>query len=572
MTSFLDKVSSNISTKNKKSIIFTIDDEPQVLNAVERDLRSKYSKNFRIMKSVSSKEALNTIKELKKRNDIVSLFLVDQRMPEIEGTEFLSEASKVFPNAKKVLLTAYADTEAAIRSINEIGLDYYLVKPWHPPEDHLYPVLDDLLDDWEANTISRFEDIKIIGSVWSAKSHNIKEFLARNRVPYRWMDLDTDPESSEFLESVGLDYEKTIEKIPLVFLPDGSILYKPSQEELANKIGMKTEAIDDFYDLIVIGAGPAGLAAGVYGPAEGLRTVIIEKIASGGQAGTSSRIENYLGFPNGISGQDLARRAETQVKRLGGEILLPNEAIKVEIENNYKIVTLKDGKQIRSHALLIATGIETKLLDIPDLEPLVGAGVYYGAAMTEIRYYRDKEVFILGGGNSAGQSAMYFSKYAKEVNIVIRRSSLIDTMSTYLIDRINDSDNIHVIPNTVVESVKGETSLESIILKDLKTNEKRELPATGLFIFIGAKPRTELLSDLVERDEQGYLLTGRDLLIDNKKPKGWNRNREPFIFETNVPGIFAAGDVRHDSSKRVAAAVGEGSVTVRLIHQYLKEV
>jgi thioredoxin reductase (NADPH) len=369
-----------------------------------------------------------------------------------------------------------------------------------------------------------------------------------------------------------MTYENIVDKLPVIFLSDGSILYAPSQDKLATNIGMKTEATDEFYDLIVVGAGPAGLAAGVYGPAEGLRTVIIEKIASGGQAGTSSRIENYLGFPKGISGQDLARRAETQVKRLGGEILLPNEAIKVELESSYKIVTLKDGKQIRSHALLIASGVETKLLDIPDLEHLVGAGVYYGAAMTEVHNYKDKEVFLLGGGNSSGQSAMNFSKYAKKVNILIRRSSLVETMSKYLIDRIDNSENISVITDTVVESVKGETFLESITLKDLKTKESREIPASGLFIFIGAKPRTELLADLVERDEQGYLLTGRDLLIGGKKPKGWNRKREPFIFETNVPGIFAAGDVRHDSSKRVAAAVGEGSVTVRLIHQYLKEV
>ena len=559
-------------SSQKKPIILTIDDEPQVLNAVERDLRKKYGKKYRIMKSNSGTEAIKLVKQLKKRNETISLFLVDQRMPQMEGTEFLIEATKVFSSTKKVLLTAYADTEAAIRSINDINLDYYLVKPWNPPEENLYPVLDDILDDWEANVILRYEGIKILGTLWSAKSHEIKDFLARNRVPYQWFDIDCDPESQEYLESLNLSTEKAIKQLPIVFLTDGSTLLSPTQDDLANKIGMKTQASSDFYDLIVIGGGPAGLAAGVYGPAEGLKTVVIEKIATGGQAGTSSRIENYLGFPNGISGLDLARRAETQVKRLGGEILLPQEVTKIDIEDNYKIVSLKDGKILRSHALIIATGIETKLINIPGIDPLIGAGVYYGAAITEANSYRDKEIFILGGGNSAGQSAMFFSAYVKKVSIIIRRSSLVESMSQYLIERIENSENINLITDTVIEEIKGDSTLKTLFLKNLNSKKVQEVSASALFIFIGATPRTELLEDLVERDEQGYILTGRDLLIKGRKPKNWNRKRDPLIFETNIPGIFAAGDVRHDSSKRVAAAVGEGSVTVQLIHQYLKEV
>ncbi|OLS26364.1 MAG: Thioredoxin reductase [Candidatus Heimdallarchaeota archaeon LC_3] len=559
-------------SSQKKPIILTIDDEPQVLNAVERDLRKKYGKKYRIMKSNSGTEAIKLVKQLKKRNETISLFLVDQRMPQMEGTEFLIEATKVFSSTKKVLLTAYADTEAAIKSINDINLDYYLVKPWNPPEENLYPVLDDILDDWEANVILRYEGIKILGTLWSAKSHEIKDFLARNRVPYQWFDIDCDPESQEYLESLNLSTEKAIKQLPIVFLTDGSTLLSPTQDDLANKIGMKTQASSDFYDLIVIGGGPAGLAAGVYGPAEGLKTVVIEKIATGGQAGTSSRIENYLGFPNGISGLDLARRAETQVKRLGGEILLPQEVTKIDIEDNYKIVSLKDGKILRSHALIIATGIETKLINIPGIDPLIGAGVYYGAAITEANSYRDKEIFILGGGNSAGQSAMFFSAYVKKVSIIIRRSSLVESMSQYLIERIENSENINLITDTVIEEIKGDSTLKTLFLKNLNSKKVQEVSASALFIFIGATPRTELLEDLVERDEQGYILTGRDLLIKGRKPKNWNRKRDPLIFETNIPGIFAAGDVRHDSSKRVAAAVGEGSVTVQLIHQYLKEV
>jgi thioredoxin reductase (NADPH) len=476
---------------SRKPIILTVDDEVQVLNAIERDLRSKYGKNYRIIKANSGKEAISTVEKLKARNETIALFVADQRMPEMEGTEVLENVLKLYPDAKKILLTAYADTKAAIASINTIGLDYYLTKPWDPPEEVLYPILDDLLDDWLAHTQLPYYGIRVVGTLWSGK-----------------------------------------------------------------------------------GAGPAGLAAGVYGASEGLRSLIIEKQATGGQAGTSSRIENYLGFPKGLSGADLARRAQSQAERLGAEILLPQEVAKVDLEGNYKVIQLKNGKELRSYSVIVASGIEVKRFDVPGEDRLVGAGVYYGAAMTEAAYFKDEEIYVLGGGNSAGQGAMFFSRYAKKVNIVIRRPSLVETMSHYLIDQLDATENIELIPNTTIEELKGDNQLEGLTLKDTNTGDERNVDAAAIFIFIGAVPRTEIVEHLVERDEKGYIITGLDL----KKRRSWRKNikwtreRDPLTFETSVPGIFAAGDVRYDSSKRVAAAVGEGAVAVRLIHQYLQEV
>ncbi|MHA2249472.1 MAG: FAD-dependent oxidoreductase [Candidatus Kariarchaeaceae archaeon] len=555
---------------SKKPIIITIDDEVQVLNAIERDLRTNYGRDYRIIKANSGREAITTVEKLKARNETVALFVADQRMPDIDGTEVLEQVLKLYPDAKKILLTAYADTKAAITSINSIGLDYYLTKPWDPPEELLYPVLDDLLDDWQAYVDQPYDGIRIAGNLWSRKSHDIKDFLAKNRVPYQWLDLEKDQPTVSLLESLKLDRNK----LPIVFFEDGSHLIQPTRSQVAEKIGMQTEATTDFYDLIIIGAGPAGLAAGVYGASEGLRSLIIEKQATGGQAGTSSRIENYLGFPKGLSGADLARRAQSQAERLGAEILLPQEVVKVDLDGNYKIITLKNGKELRSYSIVLASGVEVRRFNVPGEDKLVGAGVYYGAAMTEAAYYKGEEIYVLGGGNSAGQGAMFFSRYAKKVNIVIRRSSLVETMSQYLIEQLDATENIELIPNTTIQELKGETKLEGLTLKDAETGEEKDVNAAAIFIFIGAAPRTEIIEHLVERDEKGYIKTGLDLIEGRawRKKVKWIKERDPFTFETSVPGIFAAGDVRYDSSKRVAAAVGEGAVAVRLIHQYLREV
>lgn len=487
-------------------------------------------------------------------------------MPEMEGTTFLNHSLQIYPNAKKILLTAYADTEAAIDSINKIGLDYYLSKPWET--DRLYEILDDLLLDWNAQVLEDFDGIRVLGTLWSASSHALKDFLARNLIPYKFVDLDREHDAQALVSSLGINQTQ----IPVVLFEDGSKLVQPSISELAERVGLKTEASEEFYDLIIIGGGPAGLAAGVYGASEGLRTILIEKSATGGQAGTSSRIENYLGFPKGLSGADLARRATTQAERLGCEILVPQEVVKVVTDGQFKLVKLSNGKELRAHAIIISTGVEIRRFNVPGEERLTGAGVYYGAAMTEAAYYKGKEVYVLGGGNSAGQGAMFFSRYASKVNIVIRRDSLVETMSSYLIDQLESTPNVELIPNTTIEKVEGDQKLESLILKNKETGEEQEVPAAALFIFIGASPRTDMVGEIVARDEKGFILTGTDLNSVSGTKFRWIQKRDPYLFETNVPGIFATGDVRHDSSKRVAAAVGEGAVAVRLIHQYLKEV
>jgi len=550
-----------------KPVILTIDDEPQVLNAIQRDLRKHFRGTYRILKAGSGDEALETTRQLKQRGDVVALFLADQRMPGMEGTAFLARAMKLFPEAGKVLLTAYADTEAAISSINEIGLDYYLMKPWDPPEQNLYPVLDDLLEAWEATADIPYDGIQVAGTQWSPSSHEVKDFLARNRIPYRWLDIERDPAAREMVAAVN-----GASALPVLFFPDGTVLERPDRPTLAAKVGMRTRASADFYDLVVIGGGPAGLAAAVYGASEGLGTVMIEREATGGQAGTSSRIENYLGFPKGLSGADFARRATSQAERLGAELLLPQEVAAIRTEDPYRIITLTDGTEISCYAVVLASGMRVRRLQVPGIQELTGAGVYYGAALTEAAHYRGEPVFVVGGANSAGQAAMYFSRYASRVTMVVRGDGLKDSMSQYLIDQIAATPNIEVWSHTEVAEARGSDRLEALVLENNQSQETMEVPATALFIFIGSAPNSGVVADLVRRDERGFVLTGPDLLTGGKRPRGWRLDRPPSLLETSVPGIFAAGDVRYGSSKRVAAAAGEGSVAVRLVHEYLATV
>ena len=474
----------------------------------------------------------------------------------------------MFPAAKRALLTAYADTDAAIRAINSTQIDYYLLKPWDPPEERLYPVLDDLLDDWFADFRPPFEGIRVVGYRWSPQSHQVKDFLARNLIPYQWLDIELEPEAQTLVNYVEPDEQS----LPLVLFPDGTRLIKPSNRAIAERIGLKTQAERPFYDLLIVGGGPAGLAAAVYGASEGLSTVMIEREAPGGQAGSSSRIENYLGFPIGLSGGDLTRRAVTQARRFGVEILTPQEVTQVRAEDPYRIVKLSDGSEISCHALLVATGVSYRRLDVPGMEALYGAGVYYGAAQTEAIACSGEDVYIVGGANSAGQAAMYFSKHARKVIMLIRGESLTKSMSQYLIEQIASTDNIEVQPFTQVVEVKGTSHLEAISLENVTTGTIETVPATSLFIFIGASPRTDWLEGVIERDRNGFILTGSELLSERKRPKGWTLDRDPFLLETNIPGIFAAGDVRYGSVKRVASGVGEGAIAVQFIHRYLSKV
>jgi thioredoxin reductase (NADPH) len=551
-----------------KPIIITVDDEIQVLNAIVRDLRQHFGSEYRIVKANSGAEALDTLRQLKQRNSPVALLLADQRMPEMTGTEYLSKAVDFYPEARKVLLTAYADTEAAITSINEIGLDHYLMKPWDPPDQHLYPVLDDLLSDWLATVQLPYDGIRVAGTLWSPQSHNIKDLLSRNRIPYQWLDIETDPQAQGLVDSV-LNGDR---RLPVVFFPDGSTMIQPDFRTLAEKVGLQTQATQPYYDLIIIGAGPAGLGAAVYGASEGLSTALIEREATGGQAGTSSRIENYLGFPKGISGSDLARRATDQARRLGAEILTAVEVVNVRVEDLYKIVTLNDGTELSCKALIIASGVSVRTLDEPGVEKLVGAGIYYGAALTEAAHYRDQHVFVVGGANSAGQAAMFFSRFASQVTMLVRGMSLTSSMSQYLIDQISSTENIAVKANTVVTEAIGEEKLEAIRIKDHVTGEEVVVPAAALFIFIGAKSHSEMVAGVVDRNSAGFIRAGRSLARKGDRPKGWTLHRDPFPLETNVPGIFVAGDVRDEAVRRVASAVGEGAIAVSQVHQYLKSV
>jgi thioredoxin reductase (NADPH) len=554
-----------------KPVLLTVDDDPEVLRAIERDLRRQYGNEFRVLRAESGAAGLEIVRELKVRNSAVALFLIDQKMPGMSGVEFFAEAISLYPDAKRVLLTAYADTEAAIAAINEASVNYYLLKPWHPPEENLYPVIDELLEDWQAAVPPQFEGIRVLGNRWSPASHNIKDFLARNHVPYQWLDVENERTDAEVREVIGLLAEEEKRALPLVIFPNGLRLRQPMAAELAEHAGLKTRASETFYDLAIVGGGPAGLAAAVYGASEGLRTVMIEREAPGGQAGMSSRIENYLGFPSGLTGADLARRAVVQAKRFGVEILSA-EATAVRLDGPYRFLTLADGAELSCHALLVATGVQWRKLDAPGVERLTGAGIYYGAAMTEAMLTRDEDVYVVGGANSAGQAAMYFSKYARRVVMLVRGSSLAASMSQYLINQLKATANVQIEFNSSIAEAHGTDHLEAISVLCSSTGEINKVPANSLFIMIGAAPNTEWLANIVERDERGFILSGPLVMRDGKRPKGWTLDRDPALLETNVPGIFVVGDVRHGSVKRVASGVGEGSVAISFVHQYLSKV
>ena len=554
-----------------KPILLTVDDDPDVLRAIERDLRSQYGAEYRVVSSDSPESALDLLKALKVRNDGVALLLADQRMPHMDGVVFLQQARQIFPDAKRALLTAYADTNAAIAAINQANLDYFFMKPWDPPTEHLYPQLDDLLDDWQASYRPAFQGIRVLGTRWSPRSYELRDFLARSHVPYQWIDVEgaaNDPETKRLLEALGPDAAD----LPVVLFSDGTKLLNSVPAEVAQKVGLRTRAETSFYDLAIVGGGPAGLAAAVYGASEGLHTVMVEKEAPGGQAGMSSRIENYLGFPAGLSGGDLARRAVVQAKRFGVEILAPQEAVGVRVEGPYRIIKLADGNEISCHALMIASGVQWRRLEAPGIDQLQGAGVYYGGGATEALSCKGEIVYVVGGANSAGQAAMNFAKYAERVVILVRGDSLSSTMSQYLIDQIKETPNIQLWTHASVAEVHGDTHLEEISVVCSDTSKVERVPASAMFIFIGALPRTDWLANTIERDERGFVLTGADLMQAGQHPKGWSLDRDPFLLETNVPGIFAVGDVRHGSVKRVASGVGEGSVAVQFIHQYLSKV
>jgi thioredoxin reductase (NADPH) len=551
-----------------KPIILTTDDEIEVGNAIERDLKKKFGKDFRIMKTTSGKEALDTIRQLKRRNAQIALFLTDQRMPEMEGTDFLEEAMKLYPEARKVLLTAYADTDAAIAAINKLALDYYLMKPWDPPEEKLYPIIADLLEDWQSINRPPFEGIRVIGNQWAPASYQVKNFLVRNNIPYLWLDVEQTEEARQLIKIPG----KPDMELPCLIFPDGTVLQKPEHRDIAERVGLRTTADKPFYDLIIVGAGPAGLAAAVYGASEGLHTLVIEQQAPGGQAGMSSRIENYLGFPGGLSGSELARRAVTQARRFGVEILTAQKVVKLIAGGPSRSVRLSDGKELGCRAMLIATGVSYRQIKAKGIERLTGAGVYYGYAMSEGESVMGREVFIVGGANSAGQAAMYLSQFAKMVTILIRGESLSSSMSKYLIDQIGATDNIRVWAKKEVKETIGTDRLEKLVIQCNDSQTTETVDASALFIFIGARPHTEWLGDIVARDEHGFILSGPDIPLKKRIPSDPSKQHLPFLLETSLPGVFVAGDVRHGSVKRVASAVGEGSMAVMYIHRYLSSV
>ncbi len=551
-----------------KPAIVAVDDDPQVLAAVARDLRARYGADYRIVQAPSGADALGAVDELLARGEAVALFLVDQRMPTMSGTEFLLEARPRFPDAKRLLLTAYADTAAAIEAINEVGLDHYLMKPWDPPDEHLYPVLDDMLADWHASVPAPFDGLRVAGTTWSPSTHDIKDFLARNNIPYRFLDIERDDEARAMTEAAA--GERGV--IPVVFLPDREPLIQPDRRTIAAEVGLHVEAESRFYDLVIVGGGPAGLAAAVYAASEGLRAALIEKAAPGGQAGTSSRIENYLGFPSGISGGDLARRAVAQATRLGAELITAVEVESVELEDAVKVVRLSDDSELRCHALLVASGMAVRRLDVPGYERFEGAGVYYGAAPSEAATYAGGHVYVVGAANSAGQAAMMFSRHAGRVTIVARGASLEAKMSQYLVDQIASTPNIEVLLETVVVEVDGAKTVERLRLRNVVSGTEQERPASAVFIFVGAVPHTSFVGDVVATNEKGFILTGADAFVDGKRPATWTVDRAPFLLETSVPGIFAAGDVREGVVRRVASAVGQGSIAISMVHKYLESV
>jgi thioredoxin reductase (NADPH) len=551
--------------------IVTVDDDLPVLRAIERDLRARYAKDYRILAAPSGAEALDAVREMTVRGDAVAVFVVDQRMPTMTGVEFLAQAIDLQPDARRVLLTAYADTDVAIRAINEIRLDQYLLKPWDPPDETLYPVLDDLLADWSAGYRPPFSGLRLVSGRWAAKGHEIRDYLTRNQVPYQWLDPVADPEGRRAALAAGLAEAEIDPAVPLVILEDGTLLHDPTTREIAEKVGIQTTAALPFYDVVIVGGGPSGLAAAVYGASEGLKTILIEREAPGGQAGTTSRIENYLGFPAGLSGGDLARRALAQARRLGAEILSPRDVTGIRRADPYRIVSLDDGTEISCHTVIVASGVSYRQLEIPGAAELAGAGVYYGAAVTEAVLYRDLEVGVVGGGNSAGQAAVYLARFATRVLLMVRTPAL-SAMSQYLIDQIAETPNIEVRFQTQVTACMGEGHLSSATLAcDTGDGEPttETLPVSALFVFIGQEPRTAWLPPEVERDDAGFVPTGPAVLHDGKRPAGWGQDRDPFLQESSMPGVFAAGDVRARSIKRIASAVGEGAMAVAFVHQYL---
>lgn len=552
----------------KLPYIIIIDDDLQVLRAIHHDIKSEFREDYKVAAAESATEALEVTKELKLKNEVVALFLSDQRMPDMEGVQFLEKAGEIFPNAKKILLTAYADIEAAIRAINTVKLDYYLPKPWHPAEEKLFPVVHDLLNEWHALYKPQDEIIRIIGHQWSPKSHQIKEFLSGNLIPYSWIDIYTNKEALQFLASADV----SAAELPVVMLKDGSVHKDPLPHELAAHIGLHHKATQAMYDVMIIGAGPAGLAASVYGSCEGLKTLLIEKSNPGGQASSSARIENYLGFPTGLSGSELTQRAISQTLRFGTEVLTPAEVKSITLNGHYKITEMMDGSVINSKAIVIATGVAYKQLDIPGIDRFTGAGVYYGSAAVEVHACKNEDIYIVGGGNSACQAALYMSKYASSVNIIIRKSSLSQTAANYLVENISRIPNIYILVNMDVIACAGNTRLESITIKNATNGSEQSVPAKALFIYIGTRPGTDWLKNLVLTDEKGFIITGRELMKEKNYHTFWKPEREPYLPETSIPGIFAAGDVRYGALTGISAAVGEGSMAIRFVRKYLQEL
>jgi thioredoxin reductase (NADPH) len=547
-----------------KPVLLAVDDDAEVLKAIERDLREHYRRDYRVMRAGTAAAALEVAIELKQRGTPIALFLVDQRMPDMSGTELLSHLKKIHPDALKVLLTAYADTSAAIAAINEVGLHHYLMKPWDPPAERLYPVLDDLLAGWSSRVRLPYDGIRVVGSPWSAASYATREFLSLNQVPYQWVDIEKDQAVRELVAAFG-----DAQRLPVILLPDGSHLVAPDNLELAAKIGLQTTAGRPFYDVVIIGGGPAGLANAVYAASEGLRTLLVEHHAPGGQAGTSSMIENYLGFPSGVTGADLARRATAQARRFGAELLVGHEVTGIRRADPYRIVSFADGREVSCYAVVIATGMAVRMLDVDGVAHLVGAGVYYGAATSEAAIYRGQHVAVIGGANSAGQGALFFSRYASKVTMLVRAAGLSPSMSRYLVDRIQDTPNIEVVTRAEVVGASGNGHLEQVTWHDVDSHERSTHDLAAMFIFIGVAPRTERFAGIVGLDDKGFVLTGASV---SRTEHGWPLERDPLMFETTIPGVFAAGDVRSGANRRVAAAVGEGSAAIYSVHRYLATV
>lgn len=551
----------------KQPFILLVDDDLQVIQAIMRDMKSQYRQDYKVVGTDSANEALDLMKELKLKGESVAMVISDQRMPEMEGVHLLEKTKTLHPTARRVLLTAYSDIEAAIKAINEVKLDYYLLKPWHPPQEKLFPIVDELLDEWQAGYRPDHEGIRIIGFQWSPKSHHIKEFFSGNLVPYNWIDVEeNEEEASKFMESAKV----TKSDLPLVVFSDGQFAVDPALPDLAAQVGMNVRASAEVYDVTIIGAGPSGLAAAVYGASEGLKTLLIEKQAPGGQAGTSTRIENYLGFPKGLSGAELTRRALAQATRFGTEMLTTQEATGIRVKDQYKIITLSDGSEINTHTVVVTTGVSYRMLNVPGIDQYTGAGVYYGAAAIEAHACKNGDVYVVGGGNSAGQAAMFLSGHAREVNILIRGADLSRTASSYLIEQIGHTSNIKVVPYTEVVAARGNSMLEELTLKNNQTDEERTVSARALFIYIGARPSTAWLGDTLLLDDHGFILTGRDLVKSKAYASRWKLEREPHLLETSVPGIFASGDVRSGAMARIASAVGEGAMTIKQVHEYLE--